>query len=686
MDPGRVDNRGSLEVDGASTPKVSIKKRFAEGFKASLETMDNVGKSISKLFRSGMENLKQAKDEVDQLIEIHIKPMFPGKKEAVLDRSNLLDQAQQIPKSVTFSSTVTTKDELNSEAIKFVSSNVGEDAVIGELAKILDPKDSQGEEYVKNLLQRCEAKANKLIENLLLSAKTGDPKARDKIVAFFKQLNEGGEITPPWQKKIDAAMKKLYAESPDVAAFIDDVRKFSARAKENPGPFLDFLSREKGLIDQMVVTFLEKLENRQRLFDVQLNKSTEERNMLKDLAGINSMFYKMRDFSNVKREYEAKTKTGECTSSLQEYISSKRDAGIAERYKQINEQDVAFLPEFNSKRDGKKIDSKMQIFTDSETGKRPSLGINRDRFEVQTLNGPEKIDFTKIEKATEKISEKNIVDGKTKYFLKEIPLNYKAIKLDGLPIRVYDDGSFGSEEFMAAIVKDSKTGNSLLFCSVHLAGYDIADADDTDRVRESMQVMLPILEKFARANGVHGIMLGGDFNSVEENVTGAESPISVPKKREYVPLEVNQITNISLPDHFQRVERERKIDFVFFKTMEKGHLMEISKGVVHQPSTELEEVYDHRSVTGQVQLLTHSERLKRAQGNRDNLKHALQFETEKLRLNQDFLSLPDFVENSKSEEYRILAAKVEKGEKAVYAAKMAYLEAQSEVNRLLKKT
>lgn len=566
----------------------------------------------------------------------------------------------KVTKQVTFSDA--TLEKLDSpKTIKISSSNVGVDAALGSIATTLGKDDLTGELYLGDLLKKFSTK--ELQENLLQN-----------------------------EKNINTALKKLERSQPKVAQFVKDVIKLENKIKNNKEPLDTFIVQERKLINNLV-GFLDNVDNRNNLAASQFNPNKDEKTTLGEMSLINIYCTYLHSFAQLKAEYNSNKENG--TLSFRDYITQKNEAIINERYEHLNQEDVGFLQEFKPEAH-ERFDKNFHVFSVDKDW--PSLILNKQRFDVLTnLKGP---DGTELKTLENKVSYKMIKNEMGEW--KKVPhiiFDYKEIKTNDTGVRVYDDGKFGQENFTAAIAKDKLTGNLVLFCSIHIVGYDISNPKETEEKTQLLQRLLPIIEGFASANGVKGIVMGGDFNSVEERVTKAESPMTAVKNNQFVPLENASPTNVAPPTYLQRIEVSRKIDFIFYKYLSKVEGKPVaSKGIVKEPLKDSlhqhQRAFDHETISGQVRLP--SEKLhKQINKEKNEIEQQIKVRDKskiKYLLNKqerdylnEIIKSPTTIEQASTTIYRNLLEQQEEKEIKVQESYLAYQEAQKILNVNLEK-
>ncbi|MBA3236819.1 MAG: hypothetical protein H0T62_00525 [Parachlamydiaceae bacterium] len=172
---------------------------------------------------------------------------------------------------------------------------------------------------------------------------------------------------------------------------------------------------------------------------------------------------------------------------------------------------------------------------------------------------------------------------------------------------VHDDSSFGNDQFTAVIATDKESGRKMLLCSIHAIGYGIGDLDSHVKAAEQIRVIRDVVEKIAHEHDVEGIMMGGDFNSVEESVENAASPLTKLTEAKYVPIKVNGDTEIAPSDMFQTgYKLARKIDHFFMKWVgEEGKDFIAAEADIESltsPLKQYKKVFDHAAIVAKIEV------------------------------------------------------------------------------------
>lgn len=145
------------------------------------------------------------------------------------------------------------------------------------------------------------------------------------------------------------------------------------------------------------------------------------------------------------------------------------------------------------------------------------------------------------------------------------------------------------------LVQDKETGRKMLLCSCQIAGYGIGNKDEERTAADEIRTSKELLKKIAEENGIDDIIWGGDFNSVQEDVNGIESPLKA-MDDSFVAVECNQNTEVP-PIQFRASQQHlmaRRIDHIFFSSKvgmaaEPAVLPEGPVDVANQ----WDKVYDH---------------------------------------------------------------------------------------------
>lgn len=375
-----------------------------------------------------------------------------------------------------------------------------------------------------------------------------------------------------FQKKLPKDVK-----SSKIEAFTKDLEEFTQEKGEN----FEFSDVQNERLTRLT-EFLANLENRQELKSYGGNSITK-----KDLDFFNGAVFDLYHFSKTYKGWTEK-KDG---SSLSDYVSNKKQELVQNRLNELIDKDVCFLQELEEKSDlAMKVKEQPNItlfIPKGELGKVcPSLMVNKERFKVEEY--PQGYNIRR--RAAD-----DFIKGKTP---------------NGTNITIYDDGSFGSRAtFRAVIATDLKTNRKVLLCSTHLRGYEIGTGTDMQReALNDVREMHEILKDVAIHHDVDAIIIGGDFNSVEERIGALASPLEDLKEAKYSHLHFEGDTEVTPPNLYQvGYKLSRKIDHVFGRGIRAK--VKISKGKVEGGTKGAldplkQTAFDHFTVSGEIKVKT----------------------------------------------------------------------------------
>jgi hypothetical protein len=385
-------------------------------------------------------------------------------------------------------------------------------------------------------------------------------------VAFFKTfvneilVSDKGKLNEITTAFDNAGFSKEHKEY--YLGFLKNINNLNNKLINNQRPIEKFIYNEKALINKLV-SFLNDQDGRVLLMQAEVVKKNVNveyglQDITPPLSKINKAIYSFHNFNKLKKDFDANKGGNE---TFVEYKNKMLEQQVSARFNSINQQDFCFLQEFDEG-ERNKIDSKMQVFS-SDVG--TAIVINSKRFDP-------------IEKSQIKIPE-------------------------GSKTKINEDGSIGaSTGYRVVIVKDKETGNKMLLCSVHLGGYAIGDRMATENAVREMKMTLKAVEELATANDVDGIIMGGDFNSVEESVNEQKSPLDLVAAREYVSIRSERDTSVSPPGFIQPLySLSRRIDHLFYKMITKPNAQpptvtpeaRTPTEILHDPLEQHKGVYDH---------------------------------------------------------------------------------------------
>jgi hypothetical protein len=445
-----------------------------------------------------------------------------------------------------------------SKSLQVATSNVGPDGAYGQLNKLLSQnidKPTYVTDYVNNMF--------------------------DQLAIFL-------EVLPP------------NPESKELTTFLSDLGKLTGDPNRN----IELTENQKKQLTSLV-GFLTNLENRKQLQahhakNKPILKDSDFNNQKifaltpKGLDQMNEAVFALYHFSNIHSEWTKK----QDGSTLNDYITKQTLALEQERVDQIKDKDVCFLQELSPnshfiEKTKERTDISLFVPKGVLGMSFPSLMINKNRFTIEK--------FTK--ENTEKSNKNN------DYVETRIQIPGVNIKQT---LQIYDDGSFGSgEKFRAVIAFDTKNNNrKMLLCSVHVRGYGIGINDDFyQEAYKDVGIMQKMIEKIAADHGVEGIIMGGDFNSVEERVGAIESPLIHLKEANYVPVKVKSDTEVAPSGFYQGgYDLSRRIDHLFVKWLpQDGKVVSASKGKVadgRKGSLDplKQTVFDHEALSAEIEI------------------------------------------------------------------------------------
>lgn len=433
-------------------------------------------------------------------------------------------------------------------SFKVATSNVGLDAGISHVAKVIK-KDDDANDYIeyhfKNLndITADKSKLNNALDLL--------PKDINSLVIHTDTIRN--ELAVFDAKQLESFFK-------DFESFRSNIN--SLKTYDSNTPFTEVLSDKKAILSELV-KFLESTNNCKIL---SLILKDEGVNVMPELNKLNQSIFHLYNFSKIQDSHQKKG------ISLTEYINQQEDKIIAKRIEQIKQNDVCFLQEYDktenkfSKTLNKSLNSaKIAIF--ATLPEEPSLMINTERFEIQEIPG--------------KRENNVLVPGQQHIKVKITNTNNKEISKE---IKVFEDNSFGTKQFKAVIVKDIHTGKKMILCSVHIGGYDIGDKVERERAERSIRDIQKIIEKIAADNEVEGIVIGGDFNSVEERVGVGDtsSPLDPLRVAHYSLVKSSKNTEASPPGFLGTSPILRRIDHIFYLAVGEDAQAKATEGKVNE--------------------------------------------------------------------------------------------------------
>lgn len=499
------------------------------------------GKLFSKIGRFFQQTAKFAEQGALASREFIRNPTILSKKKNIEEGVS--------SKEVSFSEG--NKSSRSTSTLRVGTSNVGLDGVYGEFEKQIKDVKFQ----YKN-----------------------DPNCEDENFIAQKYLEKNFEDLKTSMETLD-----LISDSQDLIDFLNKVDQLLQNKTTEVTP--DQTERLTYLVN-----FLEKPENRKQLNNAVYREITDAKvsdKKTKALVDINTAIYTLYHFSKIHDKWESK----EIDQSLFDYVKNKNLSKIDERLSQIKNNDVCFTQELN--KDSSVIAKKLQesgrnfvLFGTggSQGGNRPSLIINTERFKIRQIPKGD----------AKKSSEDN------DFVMSEVEILLNSGKTRKDPIKIYDDQSFGGEKFRAVIATDKKTQKKVLLCSIHISGYTIGKADQAQRSKD-LNIMRKVIEKIAADNHVDGIIMGGDFNSVEEKVGEFDSPLTHLKQAEFVPIPVASNTENAPYTYFQPYYPiSRKIDHIWIK----GKALIGSEGKVEGTLKDplKQTTFDHLTVSAEIEI------------------------------------------------------------------------------------
>ena len=296
-------------------------------------------------------------------------------------------------------------------------------------------------------------------------------------------------------------------------------------------------------------------------------------------------------------------------SGIKEHVDKTIKAHIKERAKEITSKDVVFTQELSS--DSKlaqkvrEIPSK-KLFCPS-SGMKPSLIIDTNRFEVQECK------YGSLNKVGDKIKDKEIVCEFNANILNTDP-NLSVI------FNKHEDGSFSNDHFRAVLAYDKNTRQKVVLCSIHLPGYGIGAEPRLHGERyDDLLKIHHVIHTLAKENGASGIIVGGDFNSISEDVGEAKSPLNAMGGENYTRFNTGSQTNVAPPSFIQtHYPTVREVDHVFAMAMGENKIdvnaadINVSGQPIGDAKTQHLESFDHRHVKGKVKFSSNSNKLQPA--------------------------------------------------------------------------
>ncbi|MBA2727504.1 MAG: hypothetical protein H0U49_04945 [Parachlamydiaceae bacterium] len=450
------------------------------------------------------------------------------------------------------------------------TANVGMDGGLSELGKELKQKSE--EEYLQKNFET-------LTENMALLKNDKTP---SKVKNFKTLMNKMPLL------KNDKTPSKVMAFRKDLGLLSEKLKK-----KGEDKNLLQFVSEEKELLMNLA-DFLQHLENRRMLKD----SFGGDQATLDALKGLNAAVFSLYNFSKIQEKWESQSPDE--FLPLSKYIAEKEKKIIDSTFEQLKNSDVCFFQEYTHKSLGSKVQSMegTALFSSSNAFE-PSLMINTNRFQVESLDA-NKQKLVRAEKKTlEKVDNRWVPKFEDYgYFKTEVQL--PSVK-DPITLKVFEDHSFGTDQFRAVLATDRQTGKKMLLCSIHVHGYEIGEEGQHKATSVKIANIHRTLEKIALDNGIDGIVIGGDFNSVEERVGNAESPLNTLKASQYTQVKVAGDTEMALPSYFHTgYDLSRKIDHIFIKWLSDdgkeliAKELEINKAL--KGPLKQQNVFDHKAV------------------------------------------------------------------------------------------
>lgn len=375
-----------------------------------------------------------------------------------------------------------------------------------------------------------------------------DPRASDENFLIQQCFEEKFE-------KLSTSIKELSpnAESKELKQFLNTLNQLLKNKNAN-------VNEDQTERLTQLVKFLENLDNR-----IELKSACETGTTFtpgtsdfeRNLNNLNEAIFSLYHFSKIQDKLALKKNN----QSMSEYLEEKNLKRNEERFRQLD-KDVLFLQEFNVDKSilaekFKNSEKNIAIFASKgdRGGDFPSLIINKDRFEI--------VDFPQgnIKKSDP------INDFVTTQI--EIP-SPRGKKMDKENLKIYDDNqSFGTSKFRGVIAIDKVTKKKVLLCSIHIPGYGIGmeSKDPSSQVN----IMRKMVEKIAADHDVDGIIMGGDFNSVEEDIGALKSPLTPLREGKYMPISFAGDTENPPYAFFQAgYDLSRKIDHIFVKWLKES--------------------------------------------------------------------------------------------------------------------
>lgn len=338
---------------------------------------------------------------------------------------------------------------------------------------------------------------------------------------------------------------------------------------------------------QEVISILSDIEKREA-FRIDLEKNLKEGSTFNPgdaLAGLTSPVFLLNSLLVQLKEYDEDIAKGPDKGGIdkevtfREYIEDKAGDIRDKRMKELAKQDICFLQECDVsllREDPNKI----------VLGSDKVIMVNKQVYEVV----PAQVSGPAIGKNIPVVWQ----DPKTKR-LRFFEIPQGNVKFD-------KDNSFYGDDFRAVIVKDKVTGKKQLICSIYVTPYTIGDAQGHAEAAIRLKNVKQIIERIAEMEKVDDCILGGDFNSVEEDVGDLQNPLkTLTGSGGYTQVPNSSNTELAPPQYISAsYSRARRIDHIMHKSLDKTTHALVDNATLPEgapdPKNEANSIFDHAMV------------------------------------------------------------------------------------------